>query len=160
MRPAEVVYIGFGSNLGDPEANFRRAKEQLQATPGIEVLRCSAAREYPAMGPPQPDYLNAVIEIRTRLEPEGLLSALQGIEKDMGRTRDLRCGPRTVDLDILFWQDRIVDTEKLSIPHRGASERLFVLEPLAELAPGLVDPRSRRTISQILASLRSQRANA
>jgi len=160
FRPAEVVYIGFGSNLGDREANFHRAQEKLQATPGIEVLRCSAAREYPPMGPPQPDYLNAVIEIRTTLEPERLLSALQGVEKELGRTRDVRWGPRTVDLDILFWQDRIVEAERLSVPHRGVPERLFVLEPLAELSPGLVDPRSGRTISQILAALRSRRANA
>jgi len=141
--------------LGDREGNFREAQDRFRATPGVELLRSSALREYPPMGPPQPDYLNAVVEIRTTLEPEELLSALNRIEEELGRTRETRWCARTVDLDILFWGSKIVETDKLTIPHPGACERLFVLEPLAELTPDLVDPRSGQSISDILAALRS-----
>jgi dihydroneopterin aldolase/2-amino-4-hydroxy-6-hydroxymethyldihydropteridine diphosphokinase len=107
------------------------------------------------MGPPQPDYLNGVIELSTSLQPAALLAELNRIEAALGRERLIHWGPRTVDLDILFWGDLILDTETLTIPHPGACERLFVLEPLAELAPDLADPRSGKTVSEILASLRS-----
>ena len=145
-----LVYVGCGSNLGDREANHRGAAAALKRTPGVRVMRCSSLREYPPMGPPQPDYLNGVIEVGTTLAPDELLAELHRIEADLGRQRQVHWGPRTMDLDILFWENRVVDTELLSIPHPGACERLFVLEPLSELAPDLVDPESGRTISEIL----------
>ena len=107
------------------------------------------------MGPPQPDYLNAALEIRTTLGPDQLLVALNKIEEEMGRTRETHWGARTADLDILFWGSKILETDRLTIPHPGACERLFVLEPLAELAPDLIDPRTGQRISEVLAALRS-----
>lgn len=149
----ETVYLGFGSNLGDRAVYYRRALAALTNAPGVEVIRHSALREYPPMGPAQPDYLNGVIEIRTTLPPRELLGTLQRIEAQLERTREIHWGPRTVDLDILFWGLKILEQEDLKIPHPGACERRFVLEPLSELCPGLVDPKSGRTVREILSKL-------
>jgi 2-amino-4-hydroxy-6-hydroxymethyldihydropteridine diphosphokinase len=150
-----IVYIGFGTNVGDREDNYDQAIEELNAAGGVSVSRSSRLHEYPPMGPPQPDYLNGAIEISTTLRPTELLAELNRIEAALGRERVIHWGPRTVDLDILFWGDLILNTETLTIPHPGACERLFVLEPLVEIAPDLSDPRSGQKVSEILASLRS-----
>jgi dihydroneopterin aldolase/2-amino-4-hydroxy-6-hydroxymethyldihydropteridine diphosphokinase len=152
---SSIVYIGFGTNIGDREDNYGQAIDKLNSSDGTSVLRQSQLHEYPPMGPPQADYLNGVIELSTILRPAGLLAELNRIEATLGRERIIHWGPRTVDLDILFWGDLILDTETLTIPHPGACERLFVLEPLAELVPDLVDPRSGKTVAEILESLRS-----
>ena len=148
------VFIGFGSNVGDRESNYRTAIEALHDTESIDVRRHSSLCEYPPLGPPQADYVNGVIELTTGLQPADLLAELNRIEAEMGRERVVHWGPRTVDLDILFWGDLILQTETLTIPHPGACERLFVLEPMAELAPEFKDPRSGRTILEILESMR------
>jgi 2-amino-4-hydroxy-6-hydroxymethyldihydropteridine diphosphokinase len=152
---SSIVYIGFGTNVGDREDNYEQAIEKLNTSDGTSVLRQSRLHEYPPLGPPQADYLNGVIELSTTLRPEGFLAELNRIEAALGRKRIIHWGPRTVDLDILFWGDLILDTETLTIPHPGACERLFVLEPLAELVPDLIDPRSGMTVAEILDSLRS-----
>lgn len=149
----QTVHLGFGSNLGDREASYRQSIEKLGSTTGVKIARFSSLLENPPMGPPQPDYLNGVIEISTTLSPHDLLEQLQLIETKMGRTRDVVWGPRTVDLDILFWGSKILDSDDLKIPHPGACERRFVLEPLAEIAPDFIDPRSGRSISEILETL-------
>ena len=150
-----IVYIGFGTNIGDREDNYDQAIKELNVADGVSVSRASRLHEYPPMGPPQPDYLNGAIEISTTLRPTELLAELNRIEAALGRERVIHWGPRTVDLDILFWGDLILNTETLTIPHPGACERLFVLEPLVEIAPDLSDPRSGQKVSEILASLRS-----
>jgi 2-amino-4-hydroxy-6-hydroxymethyldihydropteridine diphosphokinase len=150
-----IVYIGFGTNIGDREDNYDQAIKELNVADGVSVSRASRLHEYPPMGPPQPDYLNGAIEISTTLRPAELLAELNRIEAALGRERVIHWGPRTVDLDILFWGDLILNTETLTIPHPGACERLFVLEPLVEIAPDLADPRSGQKVSEILASLRS-----
>ncbi|MDP6117402.1 MAG: 2-amino-4-hydroxy-6-hydroxymethyldihydropteridine diphosphokinase [Planctomycetota bacterium] len=150
-----IVYIGFGTNVGDREDNYDQAIKELNVADGVSVSRASRLHEYPPMGPPQPDYLNGAIEISTTLRPAELLAELNRIEAALGRERVIHWGPRTVDLDILFWGDLILNTETLTIPHPGACERLFVLEPLVEIAPDLSDPRSGQKVSEILASLRS-----
>jgi 2-amino-4-hydroxy-6-hydroxymethyldihydropteridine diphosphokinase len=100
-------------------------------------------------GPAQPDYLNTVIAVETALEPEALLEALVAIENRLGRTREVRWGPRTVDLDVLLYGDRVIETPALTVPHPRMAERLFVLGPLAALAPEAVHPVSLKPVRQL-----------
>jgi 2-amino-4-hydroxy-6-hydroxymethyldihydropteridine diphosphokinase len=141
--------VGLGANLGDREATLRRAAELLDAS------RLSTIRETDPWGPvEQPRYLNAVAEIATELTPRALLERLLSVEAQLGRTRDdgVRWGPRTIDLDLLVLGDLVVDEPGLELPHPRLHERLFVLEPLAELAPELELP-GRGPVAQILAKL-------
>lgn len=150
----EVVYVGIGSNLGDRRASIERAVERIGAIPGTRVAARASVRETtPVGGPPQPDYLNTVVAVETALEPEALLAGLRAIEDGLGRVRDERWGPRTVDLDILLFGDRTLDSPSLSVPHPRMTERRFVLEPLAELAPDRIPPGCARTVRQYLEAL-------
>jgi 2-amino-4-hydroxy-6-hydroxymethyldihydropteridine diphosphokinase len=137
-----TAYIGLGSNLGDREATLRRALARMNAWPGITVDAVSRFRETDPVGyTDQPRFVNAVAAVETDLEPRALLDALLAIERAMGRTREgPRFGPRTIDLDLLLYADRVVDEPGLRVPHPRMHERAFVLEPLAELAPGLQVP--------------------
>ncbi len=127
-------YIGIGSNLGDRSKNIENAIQRLRESEGIEVRRVSKIYETdPVDGPPQPKYLNGVIEIETEIEPRELLFIIQGIENDLGRERAVRNGPRTIDLDILIYGDKKIDEPGLKIPHPRMKERGFVLRPLREL---------------------------
>jgi 2-amino-4-hydroxy-6-hydroxymethyldihydropteridine diphosphokinase len=141
---AETAYLGLGSNLGDRLVNLREAVRLLAERPGIAVLRCSRVYETEAVGPPQPAYLNAVVEVLTELEPRDLLGACLGVEEQMGRVRTERWGPRTIDLDVLTFGQRVVDEDGLSIPHPRMHERGFVLVPLRELDPDPMLPGGRR----------------
>ena len=133
------AYLGLGSNLGDRLANLQRALELLAAQPGIRVLRCSRVYETdPVGGPPQPDFLNAVVEVQTSFTPGELLAACRAAEEALARVRDERWGPRTIDIDILTFGDVVVDEPDLTVPHPRMHERGFVLAPLLELDP---DPR-------------------
>lgn len=135
------AYIGLGSNLNHPRAQLERALEALAGLPDSELVGCSPFYRSAPMGPPgQPDYLNAVAALDTRLEPEALLDALQAIEQVQGRVRLERWGPRTLDLDILLYGKRRIDSARLTVPHSGIAERAFVLYPLADLAPQLTIP--------------------
>jgi 2-amino-4-hydroxy-6-hydroxymethyldihydropteridine diphosphokinase len=147
--------IGLGSNLGDRRATLEGAIAALGATPGIRVRRVSAFQETePVGGPPgQGAYLNAAAELETTLEPLELLHVLQTIENRFGRVRTVRWGERTLDLDLLLFDDRIIRTPTLSVPHPRFAERRFVLEPLAEIAPQAVEPRTGRTVSELLGDL-------
>jgi len=129
-----LCYIGIGSNLGNRQANIEAAIERLQQVERIEVKKISSVYETkPVGGPEQPDYLNAVVEIKTGLTPRGLLAALHEIENTLGRKRLVKNGPRTIDLDILTYGDEKINEPDLKIPHPRMSEREFVQAPLKEL---------------------------
>lgn len=133
--PAVKAYIGIGSNLGDRQAMLRRVvPELLDLEPGIRVLRQSTVLETKPVGPPdQPDYLNAVLLIETSLPPLDLLDRLLAIEDFLGRRRDKRWGPRTVDLDILVYGDQHIDIPRLKVPHPEIAHRTFLQDGLKEL---------------------------
>lgn len=139
---AATAWIGLGSNLEDPVAQVTRALAELDAIEGSYLLRNSSLYASPPMGPPdQPEYVNAVAGLLTTLTPEALLDALQAIEQAHDRVRGgERWGPRTLDLDLLLYDDRRIDTPRLTLPHPGLHQRAFVLQPLAEVAPELVVP--------------------
>lgn len=141
---ATSAYLGLGSNLGDRLEQLREAVRLLAATDGIEVVRSSRVFETEPVGPPQPAYLNAAVEIRTTLEPRELLEAAQAVEHALGRVRAERWGPRTIDVDILTFDDRTVDEPDLEIPHPRMHERGFVLVPLGELDGDPMLPGGRR----------------
>ncbi|MFC1667599.1 2-amino-4-hydroxy-6-hydroxymethyldihydropteridine diphosphokinase [Candidatus Omnitrophota bacterium] len=129
-----LSYIGIGSNLGDRRKNIENAIHYLRETSGIKVKKLSGVYETePVGGPEQPKYLNGVIEIETDLDPRQLLLAMQKIEKLLGRKRTVGNGPRTIDLDILTYDDRQIDESDLKIPHPRMHERDFVQKPLRDI---------------------------
>ncbi len=139
--PSVVAWIGLGSNLDDPRRQVNTALSELDRLPRSRVLGCSGLYRSAPMGPPdQPDYINAVASLRTALDAEALLDALQAIELAHRRVRGEHWGPRTLDLDMLLYGDAVIDTPRLVVPHPGIAERNFVLAPLAELDAGLSIP--------------------
>jgi 2-amino-4-hydroxy-6-hydroxymethyldihydropteridine diphosphokinase len=151
------AYIGMGSNLGDSLATMRAATVRL-ADLGA-VLATSPVYETDPVGPrDQPVFLNAVAMLDTTLEPPALLDALLAIEAEFRRERTLRWGPRTLDLDLLWYAGRMLDSERLTVPHPRAHEREFVLRPLADLAPDL--PLAGSTAAALLADLAGQGVRA
>jgi 2-amino-4-hydroxy-6-hydroxymethyldihydropteridine diphosphokinase len=150
-----MAYIGLGSNLGDREATLRAALGRLRAHPHIEVTAESRLIETaPVGGPPgQPAFLNGAAAVETDLEPHALLDALKETERALGRRPRERWGPREIDLDLLLYGDRIVETDRLTVPHPRLSERRFALGPLAEIAPDARDPVTGRTVRAMLAAL-------
>ncbi len=145
-----LAYVGLGSNLGDREATI------TQAAALIDAVRLSTIRETEPWGfADQPRFLNAVAEVDTALEPRALLDRLLAVEHELGRERDdRRWGPRTIDLDLLLYGDRVVEEPGLTVPHPRLLERVFALEPLAELAPAQEIP-GNGTVSEALAGLQS-----
>ena len=132
------AYLGLGSNLGDREAMLRAAIAALDATPGVRVTAVSSLYETPPWGPvPQGPYLNACVALDTTLSPRELLRLCLAIERDHGRERAVRWGPRTLDIDLLLYGDETIDEEGLMVPHPRMTERAFVLVPMAEIAPEL-----------------------
>jgi 2-amino-4-hydroxy-6-hydroxymethyldihydropteridine diphosphokinase len=138
--PAICAAVALGSNLADPEAQVRRAFEELAAIPDTRLVARSRLYRTRAVGPPQPDYVNAVALLETRLEADALFDRLLGIETAHGRVRGERWGPRTLDLDLLVYGDAVIDTPRLSVPHPQLALRSFVLVPLASVAPALEVP--------------------
>ena len=136
------AYIGLGSNLEEPIRQLRHALLAIAELPSSHLVQVSSAYRSPAVGPgEQPDYLNAVAQLRTSLDPDALLQQLQHIELAQGRVRTVRWGPRTLDLDILLYGDLRLATPTLTIPHPGLVQRNFVLYPLLEICgPNLVLP--------------------
>lgn len=133
-----VVYLGLGSNLGDRALNIKNAIDSLNKQ-GIAVKKVSKIIETePVGGPEQGKFLNGALEAETDLSPKDLHKALKGIEKDLGRTPTVRNGPRTIDLDILLYNNLTIETPELTIPHPQILKRYFVAEPLAEIAPAVV----------------------
>jgi 2-amino-4-hydroxy-6-hydroxymethyldihydropteridine diphosphokinase len=140
-NPTVLAYVGLGSNLERPQEQLLRAFDEFSRLPGTCLSASSGLYRNPPMGPvPQPDYVNAVAALETRLSPLELLDGLQAIEQAHGRVRIERWGPRTLDLDLLLYADQIIDEPRLQVPHPGLHERPFVLYPLAEIAPGLTIP--------------------
>jgi len=149
-----MIYIALGTNLGDRVANLRAAIESL--APDVKVLRASTIYETPPWGyTDQPAFLNMVIEAESSLHPRALLDYLKEKEKSLGRVESFRYGPRQIDLDILFYDDLVLDEEDLTIPHPRLHERAFVLVPLAELAPELVHPVLGEKVKDLLNAVES-----
>ena len=147
-----TAYLGLGSNLGDRLGNLQRAVELLAEQPGILVVRSSRVYETePVGGPPQPEYLNVVVEVGTALEPLDLLRACLVVEAAMGRIRTERWGPRPIDVDVLTYGDRTIEEPNLIVPHPRMHERGFVLVPLGELDADPMLPGGRRLASLRLA---------
>jgi len=151
-----LAYVGLGANLGDREAMLRSALEQLSAEPRVELVAVSSFRETAPVGiADQPRFLNAAAAVETTLSARELLDRLLGIERRLGRTREgLRFGPRTIDLDLLLYGEERIDEPGLEVPHPRLHERLFALEPLAELDPGL-DVPGRGPLADLVAGLQS-----
>jgi 2-amino-4-hydroxy-6-hydroxymethyldihydropteridine diphosphokinase len=154
-----TAYIALGSNLGDRRATLGRALAALGEQGGLRVARVSPVYETRPVGGPagQGPYLNAVAEVETELAPHSLLDVLLAVERDLGRVRDEPNGPRTIDLDLLLLGDLIHTDDRLTVPHPRLHERLFVLEPLAQLAPGLVHPALGRCVADLLAHIQGSR---
>jgi 2-amino-4-hydroxy-6-hydroxymethyldihydropteridine diphosphokinase len=145
-----VAAVAFGSNVGDRELHVGRALARLAATPGVaEVARSRVVETKPVGGPPQGDFLNGVVLVETTLAADELLRVLLAIEREEGRIRAGRDGPRTIDLDLVAFGDAVIERDGLTVPHPRAHERGFVLEPLAEVAPDWVHPRLRRTAREL-----------
>jgi len=137
LLATERVYIGLGSNLADPAEQLRSALKAIAQLPDCQLSGVSSFYISDSLLPGQPRFTNAVAAIDTALPPLTLLDALQAIELDQGRERHERWGPRTLDLDILLFGDRLIDEPRLKVPHYHMQARAFVLYPLAELAPEL-----------------------
>lgn len=153
-RSDHLAYIGIGANLGDRVANMTRAVEML-AEGGVEIMRRSSIFETSPFGCdlPQDDYLNAVIEVRCGCEAVKLLEQCAAIESRLGRERWGKNQPRVIDLDILLFDDLVIDSKRLALPHPRMHERRFVLQPLAEIAPHVLHPVIGKSAQQLLALL-------
>ena len=145
--PDTRAYIGLGANLGEREAALCAALAAMNQIPGTRVCRVSPLYRSAPVDAGGPDYLNAVAELTTTLAPQVLLHALQSIEQAAGRDRPYRNAPRTLDLDILWFGGRVMDTPELTVPHPRLRERAFVLRPLSDLAPQLADPAALRAVA-------------
>jgi len=140
MPDLVLAALGVGANLGDPRAAVRKAIEDLAQLPGTVTVAVSSLYRSAPLDADGPDYVNAVVQVRTELSPDALLAALQAIEQQAGRERPYRNAPRTLDLDILLYGEHRVDRDDLQIPHPRMWQRAFVVLPLAEIAPDLVSP--------------------
>jgi 2-amino-4-hydroxy-6-hydroxymethyldihydropteridine diphosphokinase len=150
------VYLLLGSNLGDRQMFLRRAAEYIEAQAG-PVIQYSAVYETQSWGKSDaPDYLNQVLLIKTELPPKELLHTILAIELLLGREREEQWGARTVDIDILFYDDQIINAPDLIIPHPQLHNRRFTLEPLVEISPELLHPVLRKTVTQLKSELKDK----
>ena len=147
--------ISLGSNMGTRRNTLREAIDRLAQVDGITLLLTSSFYvTEPVDFLEQPEFINAAVAIETELEPEVLLDRLQEIEQTLGRVRDIDKGPRTLDLDLLLYDDQIISTERLQVPHPRMSERRFVLTPLAEIVPDWAFPETGTSINTMLENCR------
>lgn len=146
-----IAFIGLGSNMGDKAASLKRAIEELGKVQGTRVLAVSSFYKTEPVGDVEQDwFINAAAEIETSLAPRELLNRLLDIEKDLGRVREVKWGPRIIDLDILLYDDLVMDEEGLVIPHPYLHERGFVLMPLAEISPEVMHPKLKKSMSELM----------
>lgn len=146
-----IVYIGFGSNLGDRISHCQKALDCVESSKGSELSRISSFYLTEPVGfKEQGWFVNGVAEVLTQLSSAGFLKLLHDIEHKMGRKRTIRWGPRTIDVDILFFDDEIIREKDLIVPHPRMHERRFVLEPLADIIPGKIHPVLGKTVSELL----------
>ncbi len=159
------AYIALGSNMDSPHQQLDSALEALAQHPNMQLVAVSNRYQTPPIGPQQPDFINAAAQLSTDLSPLDLLDALQTIEQQQNRVRNIHWGPRTLDLDILFYNNLVgdslvgdslvIESERLTIPHPRIGERAFVLVPLMDLNPQLALP-SGETVAQLLANCSQQ----
>ena len=147
-----TVYLSLGSNMGDREASLKKAIELLSHRLRVGLVSSIYETE-PVGNTEQPRFLNQVVQVVTRLAAKDLLTLTKGFESMLGRVRSAPNAPRTIDIDILFYGDQVIETEELTIPHSRLVERAFVLVPLAEIAPGLVHPINAKTVKALLESV-------
>ena len=148
------VFIGIGSNLGNAKENCLRGINKLKESNKIEMVHCSSFyKTEPVGGPGQDWFINCVVKAKTSLSPENLLFYLKNMETKMGRVHSVKWGPRVIDYDILFIDNKIIDTSNLKIPHPLNHERRFVLEPMGEIAPDLIHPVLKKSINELKKSI-------
>lgn len=148
-----TVYLSTGSNLGNRENYLLQAEDAITEFVGHIDARSSIIETAPWGKTDQPHFLNRVLRVKTKLPPVFLMETLLEIEQDMGRNRAEKWGPRIIDIDVLFFDDRIISEAGLSVPHPHLHEREFVLKPLAEIAPLLVHPAMKKTMAELLQEL-------
>jgi 2-amino-4-hydroxy-6-hydroxymethyldihydropteridine diphosphokinase len=150
-----IAYVALGANLGDRARSIAAAVDRLRVNPRIELRKVSSLLENPASGgpPDSPPFLNGVAEIATTLSARDLLDTLLGIERDLGRQRVNKWGPRTIDLDLILYGNQIIDLPGLTIPHPRMHERQFVLAPLVEIAAEGIHPILKQRFGRLLAAL-------
>ncbi len=136
-----IAYLSLGSNLNNPLEQVKMAIKEIKNTPDIQLLKQSSLYQTPPIGPEQPDFINAVIKITTLLSAEDLLAKMQNIEASHHRERLIHWGPRTLDIDLLLFDEESILTDRLTIPHPFMHERAFVLVPLLEIEPNLITPQ-------------------
>lgn len=142
------VYLGLGSNLGNKSSNIKKAINNIKKK--LKINKISPLYKTEPVGYKNQDwFLNCVVEAETKIKPLALLKFLKSIEKKLKRVDTIRYGPRTIDIDILFYGDEIVKTKKLIVPHPRMHKRLFVLEPLSKINPSLVHPKIKKTIKEL-----------
>lgn len=149
------IFVGLGGNVGRRGWYLRRGIAGIRRISGTEMVRVSSVYETEPVGHlPQEPFLNAACEVRTALAPDDFLEALQGIEAELGRDRgrEVRWGPRKIDLDLLLWGNSVIETPFLAIPHPRLAERAFALAPLAEIAPEAVHPVLARSVRELLSA--------
>lgn len=159
-RSWHTAYLAFGSNMGDKKAYVEQGIQGLRETDGCQIMEIS---DYLITAPygvvEQDEFLNGVLKIRTLLTPEELLECLHELEQQANRKRIVHWGPRTLDLDILFYDSQIIDTEQLHVPHIDMENRDFVLKPMCQIAPYLRHPVLNRTMEQLWSALESKGGN-